>query len=520
MALQRSHVEGIVRGAHRLLYPMRYYTPHRGQKPFHYSTKPIIVLSGGNRSGKSEASLSEGAWAVTGTHPVKGKYRPSTANDPFLCRFISHPDALREVIQTKLKLKLPPGSIKRSVRNQSGKYDDFWECRGKGWWSLIDFKSCHQDPGMFASVPRDLILYGEPVSEAIRNENSIRIGTSKYGLREIFDLTPLEGANWMWQTFFEGGTTLGTLNNVDYFRMSIYDNAVSNGGYLPDTEVDRIVEDLKRDPLEYRARVFGDFILTYRNIIPNYDPTVHIVNPSGWSWWVDGYRPLMGVLYISCDPHDARPDFLQYWVVVPDGTFYLIDESPNYMKGRYQEQPAELIREGPVEPEVLMREMITTAKHIGLPVGGLGMDPHFGRKTYRDSHVQVVEMFNKAINKIDVSFPKFRLVVPEKDDQGELHAGHKSIRQLLYYDKNRKIMKGNSPGMFLTELCQNTHRALLNYRNELPSDREGADAVSEKPQELYKHYMDCIRYFLAMNPQYYDPAAYGRALEPPSAAAA
>jgi len=60
--------------ASRQLESVRLYRPNANQKPFHDDMASERIVLGGNRSGKTTAAMLEFAWAVTGTHPVEGKY--------------------------------------------------------------------------------------------------------------------------------------------------------------------------------------------------------------------------------------------------------------------------------------------------------------------------------------------------------------------------------------------------------------------------------------------------------------
>ena len=59
----------------RDISPLKLYKPYDYQLPFHQDTEAYeSVVLGGNRSGKTTACAMELCWAITGTHPVPGKY--------------------------------------------------------------------------------------------------------------------------------------------------------------------------------------------------------------------------------------------------------------------------------------------------------------------------------------------------------------------------------------------------------------------------------------------------------------
>lgn len=60
--------------AGRQLESVRLYRPNPNQQPFHDCMSSERVVLGGNRAGKTLSAMMEFAWAVTGTHPIEGKY--------------------------------------------------------------------------------------------------------------------------------------------------------------------------------------------------------------------------------------------------------------------------------------------------------------------------------------------------------------------------------------------------------------------------------------------------------------
>jgi len=513
--------------------PMSYYRPTPKQKEFHFCDAITIILTGGNRIGKTHSAIGEASMAGQGIHPVRGKYRKGTHDSPFCVRFISKPDYITHDIQPLLERMLPFGSIKKRKPHSAG-YDKYWICEGEGWYAKYDFMSTEQSIDKFESTGLDLIIVNEPCSYSIYKACATRlIGGSPKPVQIIFVLTPLEGANWMRYEFWEGKIPF---KNVEVVKAGIWSNCrcltpeaeghgtdcQCHGGYLYKSAIDEMLERLKKDPIEYRARVDGDFVFEVRNVFPNFNQRVHIVNPTMFPHWVDGYRPNRGVTYITMDPHGARPDFVQFWVIDQTNTLYLIDEFPSFLEGDYKMQPYEHIKDRPLEPKLMARIIIDKARRIGLPVGGLGIDPHFGAMAYnpRDAVVKtVVEVMNDALHDLDPTFPFFQLAKANRSEGvSEIHAGHLQIRELLYYDPDKPLVKGNLPGMFLVDRCENSIRGIMNYRYKQPVLREGNSPVTQDVEEEFKHPVDCTRYLFPLQPHFYDQRSLtSYSYDPPSA---
>jgi hypothetical protein len=79
----------------------------------------------------------------------------------------------------------------------------------------------------------------------------------------------------------------------------------------------------------------------------------------------------------------------------------------------------------------------------------------------------------------------------------EITAGIASINNLLSYDNTKEIDAINRPSLYISESCENTIDALLNY------------TASEGPNEAWKDPIDVIRYLAFSDIYYMDPADNG-----------
>jgi hypothetical protein len=74
---QKREILELIQEVHGRKYEtLKLYVPMPVQNDFHMSDAHIRVIRGGNRSGKTTASLVELAYALTGQHPVPGRYAP------------------------------------------------------------------------------------------------------------------------------------------------------------------------------------------------------------------------------------------------------------------------------------------------------------------------------------------------------------------------------------------------------------------------------------------------------------
>lgn len=71
--------------AARSLESLKLYKPFPKQRIVHESPAKEIIVIGGNRGGKTTACAVEMAWALTGTHPVKGRYPERDGRAMIMC---------------------------------------------------------------------------------------------------------------------------------------------------------------------------------------------------------------------------------------------------------------------------------------------------------------------------------------------------------------------------------------------------------------------------------------------------
>jgi len=521
------------------MYPMDYYEPNTNSIPIHDDEHDTLIVYGGNRSSKTYTICADLVWASMGIHDFGYRYRVGTKKKPLRIRVISKAIYIKENIQPTLELLFPRGSITWGRKNQAGHYESM-KVEAPGWWGRQpfyaewDFKTIDQGIDVLEAVAVDVIWNDEPMPFSFYYASITRIGADTINpVRMMFSMTPLEGANWMSIEFFEG---VQIKQGIGYYILSIWNNCkcmtpeehdfkpergrildennrcCCNRGHIYKDIIDETLERLRSDPLEYEARVSGKPMFTYRSVFPMFDRNIHVFDPATLHGWVNKFRPPRGTIYVVTDPHEARPDFMQFWVVDPDGMYYLIDEYPNYFYGKFKGQHYESIRHTPLTPIETAKVIINICqKRIGLQVAQCIIDPHFAGKTYNPRDVvkkTVVQVFNEGLHKVDREFPHFSLATVHKDSEGEISAGLKALRELMYVNPDKPIVKGNIPRLQVSKWCENTIQAFIHHRRDKPSDKDGALPFGVRYEEKYKHGVDGARYFIGARPVHILEARY------------
>ena len=491
---------------------LSHYMPHAGQLKAHMSSALTKIVFGGNRSGKSVWGVHEDFMALTGQHPIEGLYRQGTPKDPFKLSIMSKPYAMQMSIQPQLEKLFPPDT---DIYRTTGKdFDKSWEVegilRGKHFWSVVRFLSNNQAPEEMESVPQDLHHIDEACSYDQYMSCRMRLGSGlDYRMHFNFTLTPFELTNWMDGILYdiegEGESAHAVPHNddIDIFMFNLWDNAISNGGYISDEEVARAEEELKADPSRYDSMVKGMPALISRIVFPMFESSVHTFKAAGMEGWSGGY-PKKGSLYVTMDPHNARPDFIQYWVVTPDERQWLVDEWPSYETEEFAGQIYKNIRHVPFTKKIMAEKIVSRCQFIGLPVEAMAIDPYFAAKSDDPRNIEdaIVDEFNKEIEKIAPGFPKFQKVHGHSENLSEIMWGVDQIRKGLYWDRERPIRDGNWPTINIASHCRNTIRMMQGLRFKQIKEKDGRTTTTNQIENVLKHAFDCRHYFDALHPKY------------------
>ena len=122
------------------------YKPHPKQLLFHLSPCYIRLFLGGNRSGKSRATITEDFWHLTGEYPdwfpVENRLTP-----PVYGRYIgkTYKEGIGEVLQPYIDELLPRSYVRRYQKTQLGVYSKLFFKNG----SILDIMTDEQDVAAF-----------------------------------------------------------------------------------------------------------------------------------------------------------------------------------------------------------------------------------------------------------------------------------------------------------------------------------------------------------------------------------
>ncbi len=287
---------------------------HDKQLAFHKCNKRNRWVFGGNRSGKTECGAVEVVWWARGNHP----YRENRSNTCGWVVSLSY-EVQRDVAQAKILNYLNPEWISDIVMQQGRKgapeygiIDHIVIKNIYGGLSKIGFKSCDQGREKFQGASLDYVWFDEEPPFDIYEECRMRV-LDRAG--DVWGtMTPLKGLTWVYDEIY-----LNRTENPEVWHIHI---EWADNPYLDKKEVSLLTSTMSGESVD--ARRFGHFQCDVGLVYPEFDMTVHVVEPFSVPYeWQDN---------ISIDPGLNNPLACLFFAVDYDGNIYVVGE--HYEAGR------------------------------------------------------------------------------------------------------------------------------------------------------------------------------------------
>lgn len=244
--------------------PYEAYEPLPHQARFHSSKVKERAFIGSNRCGKTEANAAECVRCAEGKNPHWTEL--PTPNIGWVISLTN--EVQREILQPKFKKLLPKGCKIRYRPN------DVWDQVIFPNGSIIGFKSCEQGRESMQGVALHWVSIDEECPEDIFEELRARI--VDYSGRLWITFTPLNGMTWSHERYVDPDTKI---DDCEVFTATMWDNAVSRGGYIPDAEIQKL-EDSIKDPVLKLVRIYGKYAEQIGRIYKTFDRKVNGIKKS------------------------------------------------------------------------------------------------------------------------------------------------------------------------------------------------------------------------------------------------
>ena len=320
-ALDRANSMGRLPEAQQFIHcllqnPAQNYRPLPQALQFHTSTKRYRWALGGNRSSKSHSLAQEVYWFATGTHPFKDVIVPNTG---WYCTITW--ELVGAILWDKMESLLSDTPHEVLWRNRRAGIPGRISIPVEGGESHIIFKAYEQGRQIFQGTERRYIANDEQFSQDIYTEQISRIGPGQ-PLDFMAAMTPIIPQPWL-----EERLTTNIPTNWGVFEYPLDDNRISLGGFLPDEEIDQLINEW---PEEIQpTRRLGKWASYLGAVYKTFSRGIHVVpERDEHKFFPDGVVPVTLRSIGGIDWGGNNPFVFLWAVQLPhlDDEWYVYDE--------------------------------------------------------------------------------------------------------------------------------------------------------------------------------------------------
>lgn len=427
---------------------IRFYSPCSPKHiQFHKSLKPIRIFFGGNRSGKTTAGVTELVYrACFKTHRFTGLENRQPGN----YRIFTEKYQLVETFIIPLLKTWVPKKWYRGGSWQTA-YDSRNHLIYGANGSIISIMTYDQDVAGAASVELDFVWADEEMPQRLFSETMTRLISRKGAM--ALTVTPMYSMTWA-MTYWNKVDD----PNVDVFKVSIHDNP-----NLPEKEKQAIIANWPEH--ERKAREEGQFMEFDGLVYTELDNQVHFIPESR--------KPLAHYPVIcTVDPHQRKGTYVTWAYVDEHNSVVFFDEA--LIKGTAQEA-VEYIQQ---------REQLHGARTM-------------------------LRLIDPAANKQVSGYGSARTTLREFADAGmsftladNSEGGYNVVHEYLRWDKTKPLDSMNHPQVYFTKDVPQTWHGMSNFMWDEWAHGNTLKDEKERPRDYLKDFPDCVRYTLAVRPQY------------------
>ena len=501
-----QHVSAAEEEELRHLYPASFFIPNIGQEkatlPLKEYTGGVCrgAFFGGNGVGKTTALCATLVGLCCGKMQLHRFYDDWKVFDwadgirrnehrPLRVRLICHQSQMAEDGNLYLSLMrwFPKGWVTWSKNQKS--YYNMGEVKNPAdpdtILAMLQVRTFDQERVAHASDTLDVILSDEPFEKRLWSENVGRI--RRGGIIWIF-CTPLEVGGWL-KDQFEGRA------DFHFTKASIWDNCADwhpdskligkTRGVLLKADIDAQLREWDLEGPEVRkARELGEFTHLAGQVLKEWDPEVHVIEPFP--------IPASWPIYRIMDPSNGgKPDFVSWWAQSPDDRFYCVAEYP---KGKW-------IEETKKSGESVSRAC-ANFRDIEAPfrrqVVYSFADPALFKFQSRTGAASTLGISN-GLN-VEFSAEGFDFVQADNDPK----VGLSKLREMLSYDLMKPVDEKNKPHLMVFRYNPWTGEEIKNtatapgqwcYKRSNIGKGNGTSFTSAVEEE-WKDPVDCMRYLV------------------------
>ena len=440
------------------------FVPTETQAQFLELTHPLQVFSGANWAGKTTICVIKLGLCIWETdNPIFQVLKLDhlkTFPRPLRFRIVAPSELLPTDVIPSLRLWWPKGSTRTFKGTRP--FESLWRCyQYSHCIAEGDLMTYDQDPSQFEGVKLDLAFFNEPPPRAILSATIARMkphGTIFIGM------TPLSEAGYLFDRVSNPlGTTDWGLVYAD-LESACQDHGI--GGYLPHQLIES--KTAQYDPEEIEARLQGRPMHLSGLVYKAFSRPAHVVEPFD--------IPTDWPRFCVIDPHDRKP-FAIIWAAL----------SPTEKLVVYAESPTDAFHTIKTS-SMTVPEYVTLIRQREADTGGPAttriLDARFGRKQSSQTGRSIQDLLDDHGLYFDESY---------LDQGGNVDHGHQQVKEWL------RPGPDGTPSLQLFSTCHNTIYGFEHYCwDDFRRHPEGR--MKERPKDVHKDFMDCIRYLVMDQP--------------------
>jgi len=287
--------------------PLKYvYQPHKYQKAIHKSRADLTLVLGGNRTGKSYASVAEALLYCEG----RSTYAEISEGPKTVWYVVPTGAVFTDAVEPILDQLINWDKV-QSYNKQMRRY------KFKNG-SVLAIKTSDQRQKRLVGAAVDLVVADEPLPKTVYEELAARL-ISTNG-RMLMVMTPVSEKmdEWLWvRDDLYLPWQMGERPDIEVINMPVVDQDGNPAvPHLTKKQVQMYIDQYP-DPETRAARMYGEFIVRGGLVFEGLDDDVNIIEPFDvpdyWHRW------------LLCDPQYHRFAILMF-AVDPDGNYYVTDE--------------------------------------------------------------------------------------------------------------------------------------------------------------------------------------------------
>jgi len=428
-----------------------WFEPLPYQSEAYLCTKPVQLIEGGNRSGKTHLACAKLVMIALGKHPTIKRLLPVKA------RIIANVlmEGALGIILNKLKDLVPLTAL------EGGRWDKAFKVLEKVIrlrnGSTIQLMANTQDLQTHRGEDLDIAMIDEECNEEVFDETLMRL-SDRAGML-FFSMTPHNGMTWSYKKLVKASRKNPT---IGYFHLDTLSNYKIQRKEL-------IVKSALFDDKQFAIRIKGDRVANEGLVYFMFDERTHVTQPFELP---TGTQLFLGVDFGINNPHAG---WLQ--AITPEGKKFLIDE--------YYETGKTVSQNGEAQGEWIKK------RWGNYKLRWVACDPMSGAQRNEQTNETNMEVYRKSFCK---GYGKTVPVLAGDRQKG-------SVEHRI--DKMREQLVLGPSGMPELLIFSNCINSLNEFEEYVWTTRKGENMNSfERPKDSNNHLMNAGEYVAERNPKY------------------